>query len=164
MGYQHYETWLLVVCQWNIVLDWVGKQADFIYWNFKMWQVWLILVCISFEQGDTMLTLLSMETLIVHAGQKYCRMLSWSILQYFWPALSYRVALRHTFCLFWLAAYIWKVSLYKLICKIRASIGHMMQRVLGNTSYNLDPKVKGQKCFLLVHASSPKLLDVAQTL
>ena len=33
--------------------------------------------------------------IIVNAGQKYCRILSWSILQYFRPSLSY-----HLFCLF----------------------------------------------------------------
>ena len=36
-----------------------------------------------------------------------------------------------------------------------------MVRVLGNTSYYLDPKVKvkGQIMYFLVNASSPKLLD-----
>ena len=32
-------------------------------------------------------------------GQKYCRMLSWSILQYFQPSLSYHLSLRPLFCL-----------------------------------------------------------------
>ena len=36
----------------------------------------------------------------LNAGQKYCRMLSWSILQYFRPSLSYRLSLRPLFCLF----------------------------------------------------------------
>ena len=33
-------------------------------------------------------------------GQKYCRMLQWSILQYFRPALSYHLSFRTLFCLF----------------------------------------------------------------
>ena len=38
-----------------------------------------------------------------------------------------------------------------------------MLRVLGNTSYDLEPKfkVKGQIIYFLVNASFPKLLDVA---
>ena len=36
-----------------------------------------------------------------------------------------------------------------------------MLRVLGNTSYDLEPKVKGQIMYFLVSASSFKLLDVA---
>ena len=38
-----------------------------------------------------------------------------------------------------------------------------MLRALGNTSYDLEPKikVKGQIMSFLVNASSPKLLDVA---
>ena len=37
-----------------------------------------------------------------------------------------------------------------------------MLRVLGNTSYDLEPKVevKGPIMYFLVNASSPKLLDV----
>ena len=35
-----------------------------------------------------------------NAGQKYCRMLSWSILQYFLPSLSYHWPLSYLFCLF----------------------------------------------------------------
>ena len=40
------------------------------------------------------------DRLSLNAGQKYCRMLSWSILQYFRPSLSYRLSLRPLFCLF----------------------------------------------------------------
>ena len=36
-----------------------------------------------------------------------------------------------------------------------------MLRVLGNTSYDIEVKVKGQIMYFLVNASSPKLLDVA---
>ena len=36
-----------------------------------------------------------------------------------------------------------------------------MLRVLGNTSYDLEFKVKGQIMSFLVNASSPKLLDIA---
>ena len=38
-----------------------------------------------------------------------------------------------------------------------------MLKVLSNTSYDLEPKVKvkGQIMYFLVNASSPKLLDVA---
>ena len=35
--------------------------------------------------------------LTLNAGQKYCRMLSWSILQYFRPSLSYHLSLRPLF-------------------------------------------------------------------
>ena len=38
--------------------------------------------------------------LSLYAGQKYCRMLQESILQYFWLALSYHLSLRPWFCLF----------------------------------------------------------------
>ena len=40
------------------------------------------------------------DRLPLNAGQKYCRMLSWSILKYFRPSLSYHVSLRPLFCLF----------------------------------------------------------------
>ena len=38
--------------------------------------------------------------LSLNAGQKYCRMLHESILQYFRPSLSYHLSLRPLFCLF----------------------------------------------------------------
>ena len=38
--------------------------------------------------------------LLLYAGQKYCRMLQESILQYFRPSLSYHLSLRSLFCLF----------------------------------------------------------------
>ena len=38
--------------------------------------------------------------LSLNAGQKYCRMPSWSILRYFWPSLSYHLSLRRLFFLF----------------------------------------------------------------
>ena len=40
------------------------------------------------------------DLLSLNAGQKYCRMLQESILQYFLPALSYHLSLRPLFCLF----------------------------------------------------------------
>ena len=41
-------------------------------------------------------------------------------------------------------------------------IGHMMSRVLGNTSFDLDLGVKvGQIMYFLVNASSPKPLAIA---
>ena len=40
------------------------------------------------------------DQLSLNAGQKYCRMLQESILQYFLPSLSYNLALRPLFCLF----------------------------------------------------------------
>ena len=40
------------------------------------------------------------DRLLLNAGQKYCRMLSWSILQYISPSLSYFLSLRPLFCLF----------------------------------------------------------------
>ena len=38
--------------------------------------------------------------IIAYGGQKYCRMLQESILQYFRPPLSYHLSLRSLFCLF----------------------------------------------------------------
>ena len=32
------------------------------------------------------------DRLLLNAGQKYCRMLSWSILQYFRPSLNYNLS------------------------------------------------------------------------
>ena len=40
------------------------------------------------------------DQLSLNAGQKYCRMLQESILQYFRPSLSYYLSLRPLFCLF----------------------------------------------------------------
>ena len=40
------------------------------------------------------------DRLSLNAGQKYCRMLQESILQYFRPSLSYHLSLRSLFCLF----------------------------------------------------------------
>ena len=39
-------------------------------------------------------------SLSLNAGQKYCRMLQESILQYFRPSLSYHLSLRPLFCLY----------------------------------------------------------------
>ena len=40
------------------------------------------------------------DQFLLNAGQKYCRMLQESILQYFRPSLSYHLSLRPLFCLF----------------------------------------------------------------
>ena len=40
------------------------------------------------------------DCLLLNAGQKYCRMLHESILQYFRPSLSYHLSLRPLFCLY----------------------------------------------------------------
>ena len=40
------------------------------------------------------------DRLSLNAGQKYCRMLQKSNLQYFRSSLSYHLSLRHLFCLF----------------------------------------------------------------
>ena len=40
------------------------------------------------------------DRLSLNAGQKYCRMLQESILQYFRPSLRYHLSLRPLFCLF----------------------------------------------------------------
>ena len=40
------------------------------------------------------------DRLSLNAGQKYCRMLQKSILQYFRPSLSYHLSLKPLFCLF----------------------------------------------------------------
>ena len=41
------------------------------------------------------------DRLSLDAGQRYCRMLQGSILQYFRPSFSYYLSLRSLFCLFW---------------------------------------------------------------
>ena len=51
------------------------------------------------------------DRLLLNAGQKYCRMLQESILQYFPPSLSYRLSLRPLFCLF-LSGCLRRVLLY----------------------------------------------------
>ena len=43
------------------------------------------------------------DRLSLNAGQKYCRILQESILQYFRPSLSYHLSLRSLFCLFLVA-------------------------------------------------------------
>ena len=53
------------------------------------------------------------DRLSLNECRKYCRMLSWSILQYFWPALSYHLSLRSLFCLF-LCSRLRQVLLYVL--------------------------------------------------
>ena len=52
------------------------------------------------------------DQLLLNAGQMYCRMLQESILQYFWPSLSYHLPLRPLFCLF-LSGRSRQVLLYK---------------------------------------------------
>ena len=52
----------------------------------------------------------------LNAGQKYCRMLQGSILQYFRPALSYHLSLRPSFYLF-LSGRLRQVWLYVLVTK-----------------------------------------------
>ena len=52
------------------------------------------------------------DLLSLNAGKKYCRMLSWSILQYFRPSLSYNLSLRPLFCLF-LSGCLRQVLLYQ---------------------------------------------------
>ena len=54
------------------------------------------------------------DRLSLNAGQKYCRMLSWSILQYFRPSLSYHLTLRPLFCLF-LSGRLRQVLLYHML-------------------------------------------------
>ena len=54
------------------------------------------------------------DRLSLNAGQKYCRMLQESILQYFRPSLSYNLSLRPLFCLF-LSGYLRPVLLYNCI-------------------------------------------------
>ena len=51
---------------------------------------------------------------VLNAGQKYCKMLQESILQYFRPSLSYNLPLRSLFCLF-LIGRLRHVVLYFLI-------------------------------------------------
>ena len=51
--------------------------------------------------------------LLLNAGQKYCRMLQESILQYIRPSLSYHLSLIPLFCLF-LSDRLRQVLLYKL--------------------------------------------------
>ena len=51
------------------------------------------------------------DRLSLNAGQKYCRMLLESILQYFRPSFSYHLSLRPLFWLF-LSGRLWQVLLY----------------------------------------------------
>ena len=53
------------------------------------------------------------DRLSLNAGQKYCRMLQESILQYFRPSLSYHLSLRSLFCLF-LSGCLRQVLLYRI--------------------------------------------------
>ena len=53
------------------------------------------------------------DRLSLIAGQKYCRILQESILQYFRPSLSYHLSLRPLFCLF-LSGRSRQVSLFKM--------------------------------------------------
>ena len=53
----------------------------------------------------------------------------------------------------------WTVGLSNF--KLCSGKGHMLKRVLGNISCDLDPKVNGQMMYLFVNASSPKLFDIA---
>ena len=48
---------------------------------------------------------------LLNAGQKYCRMLQESILQYFQPSLSYHLSFKPLFCLF-LSGHLRQVLLY----------------------------------------------------
>ena len=57
------------------------------------------------------------DRLSLNTGQKYCRMLQESILQYFRPALSYHLSLRPLFCLF-LRGRLRRVLLYYICSKI----------------------------------------------
>ena len=60
------------------------------------------------------------DQLSLNARQKYCRMLSWSILQYFSPSLNYHLSLRSLFCLF-LSGCFRQVLLYITFCWIMCS-------------------------------------------
>ena len=51
------------------------------------------------------------EIFLLNAGQKHCRMITESILQYFRPSLSYHLSLRPLFCLF-LSSRLRQVLLY----------------------------------------------------
>ena len=51
------------------------------------------------------------DRLSLSAGQKYCRMLQESILQYFRPSLSYPLSQRPFFCLF-LSGHLIQILLY----------------------------------------------------
>ena len=54
------------------------------------------------------------DQLLLNAGQKYCKMLQESILQYFQPSLSYHLSLRPLFCLF-LSGRLRQVLLYAFL-------------------------------------------------
>ena len=64
------------------------------------------------------------DRLSLHAGQKYCRMLQESILQYFRPSSSYHLSLRPLFCLFLSGClkqvflYVYQISLLQILSKI----------------------------------------------
>ena len=68
----------------------------------------------------------------LNVGQKYSKMLQRSILQYFWPALSYHLSLRPLFFLF-LSGHLRQVLLYLIqLAKI-----YIWLPVLGSTSAHL---------------------------
>ena len=56
--------------------------------------------CWLYRKTCLKLPLKKEDQLLLNAGQKYCRMLQESILQYFWALLSYHLLLRSLFCLF----------------------------------------------------------------
>ena len=60
------------------------------------------------------------DRLSFNAGQKYCRMLQESILQYFRPSLSYHLSLRPLFCLF-ISGRLRQVLLYIVLMSVGSS-------------------------------------------
>ena len=100
----------------------VSSQALY-HWATALpfvYQAWLscialTLLCVSFIYSKTCLSgRPKVEKIVVSntAGQKYCIMLSWSILQYFWPALYATIGLWNPFFLHFLSGRLWQVLLY----------------------------------------------------
>ena len=73
------------------------------------------------------------DRLSLNAGQVYCRMLSWSILQYFRPSLTSTICLRPLFCLFFewsLKTGFTVMEIYSLISYLRQSKPQALEALL----------------------------------
>ena len=111
--YQYFQEWANMI--WNVY-----HSSILLLQPQEMYKIWNLCKIVT----DTLKPILSghpkrrpkigfQDQLSLTAGQKYCRMLQASILQYFWPSLSYHLSLRPLFCLF-LSGCLKQVLLYHL--------------------------------------------------
>ena len=70
-----------------------------VLWQYKLYSLYIEKPALS-GHSKRRPEISFQDRLSLNAGQKYCRMLQESILQYFWPSLSYHLSLRPLFCLF----------------------------------------------------------------